>query len=500
MPGTSVDQSRSGKQSSGETGEKRLILAVCCMALLIAAMDNTVVNVALPTIQRQLSASPTGLQWVVDAYVLVLASLLLTSGALGDRIGRRRVFQTGLIIFAAASFACSLAPSLGTLIAFRAAQGVGGSMLTPTTLSIVTNAFTDEKERARAIGIWSATSGVSIGFGPIIGGALVEFVDWRSVFWINLPICAVAFALAARYVPESKADEPRRIDIAGQATAALALASLTYGLINAPISGWSSLRTVVPLVLAGMMGLGFVYTETKKDDPLLELEYFKDRVFSISVTVAFVAFEGLFAFIFFNTLYLQEVLGYSALRAGLFTMAATGLIVFTAPVSGRIVASRGPRIPIALSCLMLGAGLVLQGFNHKGGSLWVLVAGYVVLGIGVGLVNPPITNGAVSAIPREQAGVASATTSTARQIGGVFGVAMIGSIVFGEFRSALSAAGGHDESASGGLTVNLTHLPSSARSLADSAFTSAIHQGFFVAAGLIFLAGCIGFFVIPSSP
>jgi EmrB/QacA subfamily drug resistance transporter len=479
-----VEGSGEHHQHGRDRTEKRRVLAICCLALLIATMDNTVVNVALPTIQRSLGASGTGLQWVVDAYVLVLASLMLTSGALGDRYGRRRMFQIGLVIFGAGSLACSLAPSLGVLVAARAFQGIGGSMLTPSTLSIVSNVYVEPAERARAIGIWGATSGLSIGLGPILGGALVVAVGWPSVFWINLPICAVAIVAAHRYVPESRSDSPRRLDWPGQLCATAALALTAYALIGAPSTGWASGTTIALFAAAALMAVAFLLVEHVRREPLIELRFFRNPPFSASVLVAFTAFVALFAFVFFNTLYLQEVRAESALLAGIMTLPATGLIVFAAPLSGRMVAVRGPRLPTTLSCVLMGAGLLLLTLVGPATPLWQQVLSYTVLGVGIGLVNPPITNGAVSGMPRQQAGVASATASTARQVGGVFGVALIGSIVFSAFRSEFrpgAARGGTN-----GLSLSLTSLPPQLRAAADGAFASAVHRGYLVA-GLLMI-------------
>ena len=241
-----------GDPSQLSDRRRQIILAICCMSLLIVAMDNTIVNVALPSIRRDLHASLSGLQWTIDAYTLVLASLLMLAGSTADRLGRRRIFQTGLATFAAASLLCSLAPSLGWLIAARALQAVGGSMLNPVAMSIITNVFTEPRERARAIGVWGAVVGVSLALGPIVGGALTDTIGWRAIFWINVPIGLAALVLTAVFVPESRAARPRRVDPIGQLLVIVTLASLTYAIIEAPSAGWSSLQTVGLFALSAL--------------------------------------------------------------------------------------------------------------------------------------------------------------------------------------------------------------------------------------------------------
>jgi EmrB/QacA subfamily drug resistance transporter len=399
-------------------------------------------------------------------------------------VGRRRIFRIGLVVFCVGSLACSLAPSLPALIAFRALQGVGGSMLTPSTLAIVANTFTDERERARAIGVWSATSGLSIGLGPVIGGGLVQAVGWPSVFWVNLPIGAVALAASGRWIEESRAARPRRMDVPGQLCSTAALASVTYGLIEAPEAGWAAPGTIGVLLAGIGLAAGFLLLERHRREPLLELRFFADPDFTASIVVAFVAFLGMFTFIFFNTLYLQEVLQDGALTSGLMTMAATGPVVLAAPCAGRFVAVHGPFRLTAVACLLMASGLVLVGFTDPSAPRWALLCAYLVFGVGIGFVNPPITNEAVAGMPREQAGVASATASAARQMGGVFGVALIGSIVFSKLASGLQAGAARG-------TVDLLSLPPDRRHAAAVTFASAIHLGYRLAAAFLLLGAVV---------
>jgi len=406
-----------------------LVLAICCMSLLIVGMDNTIVNVALPSIRRDLSASVEGLQWTIDAYTLVLASLLILSGSTADRLGRRRTFQTGLVLFTLGSLLCSVAPGLGWLIAFRALQAIGGSMLNPVAMSIITNVFTDPRERAQAIGVWGGVVGISLGVGPIVGGLLTESISWRAIFWINVPIGVAALVLAAIFVPESKAPRARGVDPIGQILVIVLLASLTYGIIHAPVVGWISWQSGALLLVAVLALVGLISYEPRRVDPLIELRFFRSLPFTGATVIAVCAFGAFSGFLFLTTLYLQDVRGLDALDAGLFLLPLAVVVGVLAPISGRIVGIRGPRIPLFLAGIaMTVAGLALTGLSNTTSYAW-LIGALVVYGVGFGFVNAPITNTAVSGMPREQAGVAAAVASTSRQVGGSLGVAIIGSVV-----------------------------------------------------------------------
>ena len=411
------------------TRRRFLILGICCMSLFIVGLDNTIVNVALPSIQHDLHASVSGLQWTIDAYTLVLASLLMLSGSTGDRIGRRRTFRTGLVLFTVGSLLCSLSPSLNWLIAARMIQAVGGSMLNPVAMSIITNTFTDPRERARAIGVWGGTVGFSMALGPVVGGLLVGSVGWQSIFWINIPVGIAALVLAGRFVPESRAAKARRVDPVGQVLVIVMLASITYAIIEAPSAGWTSTRTLLCFGLGLVALVAFVAYESRRREPLIDLRFFRSVPFSGATVIAVCGFASLAGFLFLNTLYLQNALGYSALKAGLFTLPMAAMTVVFAPLSGRIVGTRGPRIPL----IVAGVAMSLSGLTLTGLSLttptWQLMAAYVMFGIGFGMVNAPITNTAVSGMPRAQAGVAAAVASTSRQVGQSLGVAVIVSVV-----------------------------------------------------------------------
>ncbi|WP_052869579.1 MFS transporter [Streptomyces niger] len=420
---------------------RMLVLAICCMSLLIVSLDNTVLNVALPSLRQDLHASVSGMQWTIDAYTLVLASLLMLAGSTADRLGRRRVFQAGLIVFTLGSLLCSLAPSLPWLVAFRMVQAVGGSMLNPVAMSIITNTFTEPRERARAIGVWGGVVGLSMAAGPVVGGLLVEAVDWRAIFWINVPIGLLALFLTMRYVPHSRAPHPRRPDPVGQLLVILLLGSLTYAIIEAPESGWGSPLIMSCTALAVLSLVGLIGYERRRTEPLIELRFFRSAPFSGATVIAVSAFAALGGFLFVNTLYLQDVRGLSALHAGLYMLPMAAMTLVFAPLSGRLVGARGPRLPL----LLAGTGMVVSGVLFAGfeaeGSTPLLFTGYVLFGIGFGLVNAPITNTAVSGMPRAQAGVAAAVASTSRQVGQSLGVAVIGAVLASGGAAAAASEG-----------------------------------------------------------
>ncbi|HEY7015136.1 MAG TPA: MFS transporter [Streptosporangiaceae bacterium] len=416
---------------------RMLVLAICCLSLFIVGLDATIVNVALPSIQRDLNAPVSGLQWTVDAYTLVVASFLMLSGSTADRVGRRRVFQIGLGLFTLGSLLCSLAPGLGWLVAFRMLQALGGSMLNPVAMSIITNTFTDPAERARAIGIWGAVWGLAMALGPIVGGALVTSVGWPGIFWVNIPVGVAAIILTALFVPESRAARARRLDPVGQLLVVLTLASLTYGIIEAPTSGWTSPKILTAFGLAVTALICLLSYEPRQKEPLIELRFFRSVPFSGATVIAVSAFAALGGFLFLNTLYLQDVRGYSPLHAGLYMLPLAAMTVLLAPLSGRIVAVRGPRLPITAGGITtVAGGLMLTRVTADTSAGW-LIASYLVFGIGAGMVNPPITNTAVSGMPVSQAGVAAGIASTSRQVGTALGVAIAGSAVLSVLHGSL---------------------------------------------------------------
>lgn len=401
-------------------------------------MDVTIVNVALPAIQRDLNSPLSGLQWIMDAYTLVVASFLMLGGSMSDRFGRRRFFQIGLSVFTLGSLLCSQAHTIQQLIWYRALQGLGASMLNPVALSIIATAFPEPKERARVVGIWGAVAGLSLGVGPLIGGALTQTIGWRSIFWINVPIGIAAILLSLTYIQESKAPRARSFDPVGQALVPIGLGSLTWALIEGPHAGWGSGLILGLFATSSVSILVFVLYEPRRRDPLLDLRYFVSVPFSSATVLAVSSFSCFAGFLFLNALYLQHERGFSALHTGLFTIPLAGAMILCSPISGRLVGRHGTRPSLLISGTgLLISTLMLTGLTTQTSVIWLLVV-YSLFGVGLGMVNPAIANSAVSGMPLSQAGVASAVASTSRQVGAALGVAVAGTVV------AASRASGAD--------------------------------------------------------
>ncbi|HMR48403.1 MAG TPA: MFS transporter [Arachnia sp.] len=404
------------------------VVAICASALFLVGLDTTIVTVGLPRIGAGLGLGSDRLAWVVDAYTVPFASLLITSGALADRFGRRRVFQTGLVMFGLSSLAAAVAPSLEVLLAARVVQGVGASMLTPVALAIVVNVMTDPRERAQAIGIWGAMFGLSMAAGPVTGGALIAVFDWRAVFWINGPIVLAAILLVRTLVPESRAATPRRLDWPGQVLLMVALAIAVTVLIEAPRVGWSSPTAIVAYVAVLLTAVAFGWVESHRREPLIDPGLFRSAGFTGAVVSAVAVFVAFSMTLLLTTVLLQDRMGWEPVAAGAATLPmALGALV-CAPVSGHLVGRIGSRLPLltAGACLLLGGALLVSLTSTL--SVPVLLVAYLLVGVGVGLSSPPITNAAVSSLPPERAGVAGGITSTARQIGTALGVALAGSL------------------------------------------------------------------------
>jgi EmrB/QacA subfamily drug resistance transporter len=406
-----------------------LVLAICCASIFVVVMDISIVNVALPAIRHDLHTSVSGLQWTIDAYTLVLAGFLVLAGSTADRVGRRRIFQVGLATFGLGSLLCGLAPGIGWLIAARALQAVGGTMLNPVAMAIIANTFSESAERARAIGVFGSVTGLSMALGPILGGVLVDGFGWRSIFWVNVPIVAAAILCTGLFVPESRAPRARRFDPVGQILVILMLGSVVYAIIESRALGWTSPVILGLLAVALLSALGLLGYESRRLDPLLELRLFRSVPFSSAILIALFALCGFGAFLFVTTQYLQDVRGMSALAAGLCLLPIGVLIVVLSPLTGRLVGGRGPRLPLVIA----GAALALGG----GASIWLgpatplpaVLAIHLLFGVFLGSVNPPITNTAISGMPRSMAGVAGSLASTGRHTGTTLGVAIAGTIV-----------------------------------------------------------------------
>ena len=420
-------------------GRRALLLAVCCMSLFMVGLDNTIVNVGLPSIGRDLHAGVSGLQWTVAAYTIVLAALLMLAGALADRIGRRTIFQVGLSLFTLGSWLCSLAPSLGWLIAFRVVQGVGGSMLNPAALGIITNTFTGPAERARAIGVWDGVFGTSMALGPVLGGVLVGYVGWRGIFWANIPVGLAAISLTALFVPDSKAPQSRRADPVGQVLIIVMLGALAYAIIEGPAHGWFS-PEIFGFFLLSVAALAVLLAyEPRREQPMIDLRYFRSVPFAGANLTAICAIAAMAGFLFLSTLYLQDVRGLSPLQAGLTILPMPVVMALCAPVAGRIVARRGSRIPLVIA----GAAITLSSaaLSRLTGTTphLYLVLTYGLFGVGAGMVSSPITNGVMSGVPKSQAGMASGLNSSSRQLGQSLGVAIVGSVLAASIRGSMQA-------------------------------------------------------------
>lgn len=410
---------------------RRLVLAICCLSVGVTGINLSIVNVALPSMSRDLHASVSGLQWTVSTYSLVMACLLLLSGSMADRFGRKRIFELGLALFSLGSLLCGLAPGVGWLIAFVGVQAVGGSMLNPVAMSIIVSVFTDRQERARAIGVWGSVIGITLAAGPVLGGLLVSGIGWRSVFWVNAPIGIAAILLTRRFVPESKATRGRAFDPLGQVLIIVLFASIITATIEGPSRGWADPWIVGLFVLAALALIGILIVEPRRPEPLIDLRFFRSPPFSGANLISLVMSAGLGGFLFLNTLYLQEIRHLSPLHAGLMIIPLAAGQAVAANLSGRLVASRGNRLPLSLggALLAIGGFLLLPLTTHTP-SVYLLAA-YAVFGLGAGMVSPPITNTAVSGLPPDQVGVAGALAASARQFGSSIGVAVTGSIVAG---------------------------------------------------------------------
>jgi EmrB/QacA subfamily drug resistance transporter len=404
----------------------RWVVAATVLGSGMAALDATVVGIALPAIGRDFHASVGSLQWVVDAYTLTLAGLLLLGGTLGDSYGRRKMFSVGIVWFAVASLLCGLAPSVGVLIAARALQGVGGALLTPGSLAILQASFAAQ-DRSAAIGAWSGLGGVATAIGPFLGGWLISAVSWRLVFFINLPIAVLVVAINIRHVPETKAPGPvPRLDVRGAVCISGALAGITYGLIAASSYGWGSVQVLVPLA-AGAVLLGlFIWVEAKEPQPMLPLGIFKSRQFTAANAVTFVVYAALGGLLFLVPVVLQVVHGYSPLEAGVSLLPVTFIMLLLSSRSGALAARIGPRLQMSVGPLVIAASFLLFiRIGSSGDYLTAVLPGVLVFGLGIAIMVAPLTAAALSAAPADHAGVASAVNNDVARAGSLIAVAIL---------------------------------------------------------------------------
>jgi EmrB/QacA subfamily drug resistance transporter len=483
---------------------------VLCVSLLVIVIDNTIVNVALPTLERELDTSISGLQWVVDAYTLVFAGLLLTAGALGDRFGRRGALTVGLVIFAVASAAAAFATGVGELVGARAVMGVGAALIMPATLSILTNVFTDSRERAIAIGIWSGVAGVAVALGPVAGGFLLEHFWWGSVFIVNVPIVAGALIAGRFLVPDSRNPHAHPIDWTGAVLSVVGLVALVWAIIEAPSGGWTSAPIVAAFALAAVALATFVWWERRTAHPMLDVRFFRNARFTAASLTVTLVFFALFGFIFLATQYLQFVLGYTPLEAGIRTLPFAGAMIVTAPLSSKFVEWLGTKRVVVTGMLLFAAGMVVASTSTVASGYPRVLVAMLLLGSGMGLAVAPATESIMGALPRQHAGVGSAVNDTSREVGGALGVAVIGSLLSSLYGSRLldqlpaaMPAGARDaasDSLGGALAVS-AQLGRAGGLLAEGAreaFVFALSRASLVTAGIAVIGAVVAWRFLPA--
>jgi EmrB/QacA subfamily drug resistance transporter len=496
---------------ANDASRRWLALSVLCVSLLIVTLDNTVLNVALPTLVDKLNASSSDLQWIVDAYVLVFAGLLLVSGSLGDRIGRKRTFLAGLVAFASCSAWAAYSGSVGSLIAARASMGIGAALIMPATLAIITSTFTDPHERQRAIALWAATSGAGIALGPIVGGLLLENFWWGSVFLINIPVAAIGFLCALPLVPDSKNPSAQRPDAVGSLLSIAGLGLVLYAIIEAPAHGWTSGLVLV----TGIAGLAFVAAfalwERASTHPMLNLRFFRDRHFTSPIVAVGLTMFGLLGALFVLTQYLQFQLGYTPLQAGVRMLPAAGAIALVAPPSSVLVRRLGTRITVVAGMVFVALGLWQISGATTATAYGGIVLGMTLLGVGAGLVIPSATGSVMGSVPVEHTGVAGGTNGALIQTGGALGVAVVGSLLSTRYDDHVSSAlaASHLPPAADraihdtfGAALGVAHqiggpLGAAIASAARSAFMSGMELGLTTAALVVIAGAAIALLTIP---
>jgi len=415
------------------------ILIVLCFSLLVIVLDNSILNVAIPSIVRELDATNSDLQWIVDAYTIVFAGLLLTAGSLGDRYGRRPALQFGLVLFGIGSLLAALSNSADQLIGTRAFMGIGGAFIMPATLSIITNVF-PARERGKAIGVWAATAGVAVALGPLTGGFLLEHFYWGSVFLVNLPIVAVGLVAGVFLIPDSKDPSPQRLDPVGALLSIVGLSTLLFAIIEGPDKGWTDPTTLAFFAVGGIILAAFFWWELRSDHPMLDLTFFKNPRFSVASGAIAVTFFAMFGSIFVLTQYLQFVLGYSPLETGVRLLAFAVPMMIFAPLSARFVERVGAKVVVTTGLSLIAAGLLLSLGLDQNSSYGAIAWRMVVMATGMALTMAPSTDAIMGSLPLAKAGVGSAVNDTTRQIGGAVGVAIVGSVFSSIYSSQIADA------------------------------------------------------------
>jgi EmrB/QacA subfamily drug resistance transporter len=468
-------------------------LGVLSLSLVIIGLDNTVLNVALPSLQDEFDASSSTLQWIVDAYLLVFAGLLLTMGTVGDRFGRKRALQLGLALFGGGSLLAPFASSSSELIAFRGLMGAGGALIMPATLSIISNVFPPE-ERTKAIGIWSGMASVGIGLGPLLGGLLLEWFDWRAVFAINVPIAATAMALGFKLVPESRDPKPGAFDLAGAGLSIAALTTLVYGIIEAPDRGWTEPTILGCFGAALALGTAFVAWELRTPEPMLNLSFLRDRRFSVASMAISLASFALFGASFAATQFLQDAHGYSALEAGAAMVPLAFGLVIGATTSVKLIPRVGTTKVVASGLVGLAATLMAAVTWSADMPYWQLGLWFFAVAMSMGMIMSPATASVMGSVPEDKAGVASAMNDVTREVGGALGTAVIGSLISSLYASRIADSISHlpaslhsaVQDSIGKANAVAAQLPADQgahlKDAAATAFTHALGLGFAIAA------------------
>ncbi|MDQ6910357.1 MAG: DHA2 family efflux MFS transporter permease subunit [Actinomycetota bacterium] len=497
-----------------------LTLLVLCISLIVIVLDNTILNVAIPTLAHPsgrggLGASGSQLQWIVDAYTLVFAGLLLTAGSLGDRFGRYRFLAVGLSVFGLGSLLSAFATSATMLIATRALMGIGGAFIMPSTLSIITNVFTDPRERGKAIGIWAGVSALGLGVGPISGGALLEHFWWGSIFIVNVPIVIAGLVLGYFLIPESSDPSHARFDPVGAALSVLALGVLLRSVIEAPGSGWASPEIVAGFAIGGLLLAGFLLWELRSSHPMLDLHFFEDPRFSAASGAITLVFLALYGTLFLITQYLQSVLGYSTVMAGAVLVPSALVIMVFAPLSNTWVQKLGNKVVVTAGLGIVSASLILFTTLGVSSPALQVMAVLALMGLGMANVMAPCTDSIMGSLPRAKAGVGSAVNDTTRQMGGAVGVAVFGSVMASHFSSSITSRLGSTVPAqviesvrdNVGKAIAVAHQPGLApdvggrvASAAKASFVGGFHLIGLAAAGLTLLAALGVALFLPSRP
>jgi EmrB/QacA subfamily drug resistance transporter len=491
--------------------QRWITLAVLCISLLIIVMDNTILNVAIPSLVEDLGATNSQLQWIIDSYTLVFAGLLLTSGSLGDRFGRKQALRVGIVIFAAGSALSALAASPTHLIITRGLMGIGGALIMPSTLSILTNVFRDPRERARAIAIWAGFSGLAVAIGPITGGLLLAHFHWSSVFWVNIPIGILAIVLGHYFVPESKDPNAPKLDVPGAVLSIVALGGLLFGIIEGPSSGWSSPSVMAAFALGVVFLAGFIAWELHTPTPMLDITFFKNPRFTAANSSITLTFFALFGSMFLLTQYWQFVHGYTPLEAGVRMLPFATAMMVTAPLSARLVERVGTKRVVTLGLVVIAVSMFGMSFITVDSSYLRVIVNYSLVSVGMGLAMAPATESVMGSLPREKAGVGSAVNDTTRQVGGALGVAVIGSIVASVYSSHIvDAASGLGLSGAaldaskgslGGALDTASSMGANASGLMQTskvAFVDALHAGLRLGASVVLAAAVVAYFFLPA--